>query len=928
MSHILEPGSSRSNGAVSPAGSAWPGGGGSGGAGAGGAGGSAADVRLERLMEQVRAEVRHERTPPPAAAGLTRMDAHCHSRASSGPAVAALGLINCPECYSPPEKVYDQAMARGMDLVTITDHDTIKGAMELVERGFDRFIVGQEVSVRFPEDRCLLHILVWGLTPELDEQLTALNLRQNVYDFAAWLRQNNLAHAVAHPLYIQNGKLTRWHVERATLLFKGFECLNGAHAHQVSRGIERYLDALTPQHVNALVAQHGIEPVWPKAWEKARTGGSDDHGLLNIGRTYTQVVSPDGRKIRDPREFMRRVMAGESSQAGVGGHSALLAHQLATVGAHYYADKLYERRSPSGKYLAARLLRFAGVAVKSPSKKRVAAYKLTQKMWLPRKAKRRSLPIVRALRKELKPLLERYPDIRERMDPQAWASGAAVSQHERMAEFVQDLTRALSRSMTPGAAKAFSKRDPHGLVDHVMSYAILHIAQIPYLFSLFHQNKERNFLDRFEHETSPRGSGVSVLERPMRVSLFTDTINDVNGVCRFIQNVAERAHESGRDLEVITCAKGAMPPIANIYNFDPVFTAKLPRYENLDICLPPVMQILRHIDVHQPDVIHISTPGPVGCVGFLAAKMLRIPVLGVYHTDFPAYVDSLFDDHGMTRACEHFMRAFYRPFSAIFTRSEDYVKSLERLGLNAESMVSLMPGFDNKMFRPEFRDDAIWARERVPAGAVKVLYVGRVSLEKNCPLLVEVWKGVRKRLKDLGLSAHLVMVGDGPYREKMAKQLDGKDCSFLGFRHGQELSQLYASSDLFVFPSVTDTLGQVVMESQGSGLPVIVTDRGGPKEVVEQGRTGYVLSPDDADAWVETIVGLVRDTDRRKAMGAAAFESMQRYSLTNSFEHFWEVHVDAWRRHLAGLGITRETAGGSAERAEHAAAVATAVGSG
>jgi len=863
-------------------------------------GAAAGAAEVERLLDDVRTEF---------TAGLTRIDAHCHSWASDGPAVAALGLINCPECYSPPERVYEQAMARGMDLVTITDHDTIKGAMELVERGFDRFIVGQEVSVRFPEDRCMLHVLVWNLTPELDEELTKEDLRNDIYKFAAWLKDRDLPHAVAHPLYIQNGKLTRWHIERAVLLFKGFECLNGAHNYTVSDAVARFLDGLTPNALERLSADHSLEPVWSQPWIKARTGGSDDHGLLNIGRTWTQITPRDGVTIRDPQEFFKRVMNGESTQGGVGGHSALLAHQLATVGAHYFADRLYESRSPSGRYLSSKLLKFAGVKVKAPSKKRVAAFKVTQKMWLGRKAQRKTLPIVRALKKELRPVLEKYPEIHRRLDPDTWTSGAPVSEHERMAEFVQDLSAALSASMAPSAVKSLKKRDPSRLTEHLMSYAILHLAQLPYLFSLFHQNKERNFLDQFEHETATPGSGVSVLERPMRVSLFTDTIADVNGVCRFIQNVAEMAHDTGRDLEVITSTKLTPPDMANIHNFDPVFAAKLPKYENLDLNLPPIMKILRHVDQHQPDVIHISTPGPVGCVGFLAAKMLRIPVLGVYHTDFPAYVDQLFDDSGMTKVCEKFMRAFYKPFSAIFTRSEDYVESLVKLGLPRDGMVSLMPGFDANLFHTQYRDTSVWDTLGIPQDTVKVLFVGRVSVEKNMPLLTKIWKQVRKRLKDLGTDtkAELIIVGDGPYAAEMSKELKGKDARFLGFRHGQELSTIYASCDMFAFPSTTDTLGQVVMESQGSGLPVIVTDQGGPKEVVEHERTGYVLPADDIDAWVNRIADLIVDHDKRKSMGAAAHAEMQKYALVHSFEHFWQVHVDAWHEHLSRLGIRPRT---------------------
>ncbi len=833
---------------------------------------------------------------------VTRMDAHCHSKASSKPVMAAVGIIGCPECYSEPEAVYDQAMARGMDLVTITDHDTIAGAMTLVERGFDRFIVGQEVSVRFPEDKCLLHVLVWGLTPELDEEIGKLALRDDVYAFAAWLRDRDLPHAFAHPLYIQNGRLSRWHIERAALLFRGFETTNGAHADQINGAIRRFLDQLSPERIANLAAEHGIEPVWPEAWRKAQTGGSDDHALLNIGRTWTQIETPAG-KVTDPSVFLRRVMGFESISGGIGGHSALLAHQFSSVGAHYFSRTLYTRRTPIGKYVSAKMLRFFGVHVQAPSKKKVAAYKVAQKVWLKRKKK--SIPILRALKREMRDVLEKYPNLRHRLDPDTWADGTAVSQHEEMADFVQDLTEALSRSMVPGARRAFGRRDAGKISEYLVSYAMLIAAQTPYMISLFYQNKERNFLDKFEHEAATPGSGISVLERPMKVSLFTDTVADVNGVSRFIQNVAEQSLVDGCDLEVITSTKLPIPDIQNIKNFEPAFSTKMPRYDELDLVLPPLMRILRHVDKHQPDVIHISTPGPVGCIGFLAAKMLRVPVLGVYHTDFPAYVDRLFDDHAMTKMTEKFMRAFYKPFSAIFTRSDDYVRSLTSLGMPADSIVRLMPGFDANMFHPRHRNPDLWTRLGVDPEAVKVLYCGRVSVEKNLPALVHVWKKARKIAKDKGVPAKLIIVGDGPYRAKMTKELAGKDVHFLGFRHGDELCSIYASSDLFVFPSTTDTLGQVVMESQGSALPVIVTDQGGPKEVVKDGVTGFVLPADDSDAWISTIADLITDTGKRRWMGDAAHEFMQGFSLRHSFDHFWQVHTEAWHDHLRRQGIER-----------------------
>lgn len=834
---------------------------------------------------------------PSPDARTTRMDAHCHSRASDGPALAALSFIECPECYSPPERVYEQARARGMDLVTITDHDTVRGAWELVERGFERFVAGEEVTVYFPEDRCKLHVLVWAMTPALDDELRREGLRDDVYQFAAWLRERELPHAFAHPLYMQNGRLTRWHLERAALLFKGFEVLNGAHQARHRAALERFLDALNPVRIGELAERHGLAPLWDQPWIKARTGGSDDHGLLNTGRTYTQIAG----RIDDPREFLRRAMAGESTAGGVGGHSSLLAHQLTTVGAHYYAETLADRAGPSGQLVASKLLRFAGVDLPRPSKLHVAAEAAWRRLFF---RKRKTLPLVRALRHHVAPVLQRYPDLRDRLSTDRFIDGTAMAQHESMARFADELVRALHGALSDSAVRAFRKRDKLAIVDHLLSYGVLSAAQLPYIFSLFYQNKERIFLEEFEHETSAPGDGVSVLERPMRISLFTDTLGDVNGVSRFITNVAEQALATGRDLQVITSTRMSVPPLPNMYNFTPAFAMKMPRYENLEAVLPPLVPMLRHLDEHQPDCIHISTPGPVGMVGFVAAKMLRVPVLGVYHTDFPAYIDHLFEDHAFTTMCSAFMRFFYAPFRAIFTRSEDYVESLERLGLRRERTVSLMPGFDTEMFHARHADRAAWAEyPGVDPSAVKVLYVGRVSVEKNLPLLTGVWKEVARRVARAGAKAELILVGDGPYRETMQRELKGTGAHFLGFKHGQELSRIYASSDLFVFPSVTDTLGQVVMESQGSGLPVLVTDRGGPKEVVREGRTGFVLSPDQPDLWAERIFDLIADESKRRAMGAEAHRFMQTYSIRNSFEHFWDVHVQAWHEHLAARGI-------------------------
>jgi glycosyltransferase involved in cell wall biosynthesis len=383
----------------------------------------------------------------------------------------------------------------------------------------------------------------------------------------------------------------------------------------------------------------------------------------------------------------------------------------------------------------------------------------------------------------------------------------------------------------------------------------------------------------------------------MRVLLFTDTLGDVNGVSRFIRNVADQAFARGIELHAITSTRFECPAQANIHNPRPLFARAMPKYPQLEIVVPPTRRLHDLADRLKPDVVHVSTPGPVGVAGRRWARKRGVPLVGTYHTDFPAYIEHLFEDPVFTWTCTQTMRWFYRPFSRIFTRSADYGAALERMGMASDRIVRLLPGIDTDTFHTRYHDagGGVWAAcPGVRASSVKVLYVGRVSVEKNLPMLTRIWPRVHAACRRRGLDAQLLVVGDGPYREKMHAELAaaGADACFLGFRHGVELSTIYASSDIFVFPSTTDTLGQVVMEAQSAGLPVLVTDQGGPSEVVDDGRTGFVLPADNGatERWVQTLLRIIENPDSRRTMGAAGHAKIQPMSIRHSFEHFWHVH--------------------------------------
>ncbi len=187
-----------------------------------------------------------------------RIDLHCHSDASNEADEAVLNALDCPESFSAPPDVYRQAKRGGMDFVTITDHDSIAGVTRL--RSTD-ILIGEEVTCFFPEDHCKIHLLVWGITGDDHDALQAA--ANNIYELAALVERRKLAHAVAHPVYRQNDRLERWHIERLTLMFKGFETLNGAHSALHRQAVEEILSELSPEKIAQLSAKHGMAPRGP-----------------------------------------------------------------------------------------------------------------------------------------------------------------------------------------------------------------------------------------------------------------------------------------------------------------------------------------------------------------------------------------------------------------------------------------------------------------------------------------------------------------------------------------------------------------------------------------------------------------------------------------------------------------------------------------
>lgn len=812
------------------------------------------------------------------------IDLHVHSRFSKRPSQWILQKIGCPESFTEPLQVYRIARQRGMSMVTITDHNTIDGAMEIAH--LPDVFISEEVTAYFPEDGCKLHLLALDITEDHHREIG--RLRRNVYELSAYLNQAGICHVAAHPVYAVNDRLSLAHFERMLLLFRNFE-LNGARNDRQNRDLRAVLASLSPADIDHLADRHGIPPVGNTPWRKNLVGGSDDHSGLNIARTHTRV--PGAVTVRDLMEGIRE---GRAEVAGHASTPRTMAHNLYGIAYQYYRNKFNLARH-AGKD---RLLRFLETSLNCETEPesglmRRIVYFLNDRRQV-RDAGGMPDTLMGWIRAETDRLLREHPEI---MDA-AWDGGTAPWDRERN---WYDFVNRLSNEVLSSAANRLLGHLSGGNVFNVFgtlgAAGGLYFLLAPYFvaFAQFTKDKaiNRSILERF-------GKGRARESREARVAHFTDTFYDVNGVAQTLQQQVEAALRNRKHLTVVTCHDEHAAPAAGVRNFKPIGVYEIPEYPEQKIYYPPFLEMLNHC--YEAGITHIqaATPGPVGLAALAIATILKLPINGTYHTAFPQYARYLTGDVMIEELTWRYMLWYYDHMDLIYVSSQSSAEELAAKGIRAEKIRMIPRGIDIEAFHPSRRNGLMKKRYGITA-PVKILYVGRVSREKNLPLLAEAFLRLVRATAD----AHLVVVGEGPYLEEMRARLASAPCTFTGYLKGEDLANIYASGDVFVFPSTTDTFGNVVLEAQASGIPVVVTDQGGPCENMVPEVTGLVVPGDDPGALESALRRLSGDRELRSRMGRAAREYMEARSFESAFVRQWRIYEES-----AGVGPRTSAAAG------------------
>jgi glycosyltransferase involved in cell wall biosynthesis len=798
-----------------------------------------------------------------------KADLHVHSKHSKRTSIWFLQKIGCPESYTNPLDIYRTARSRGMDLVTITDHNTLDGALEIAH--LDGTFVSEEITTYFPGDGCKIHVLAWDVTERQHEDIT--RARENIFDLMEVLASHNIRHALAHAFYSINGRLKPGHFERLLLLFKTFE-MNGAHDHFQNSALLEILQALTPALIARLADKHGITPRFEEPWRKFLVSGSDDHSSVNVARSWTGVP---GAWSLDT--FLSGLGARETVAKWQHSGPKTLAHNLYSIAYQYYKHKFRLDRLMEEELL----LRFINhVLLPSHEEEDGLAGRVWGLMGYPRPTRLfRSQPetLKDLIQKSARDIILENPALHKAAKD---LDGPDTDRPDLFFRFVNSISEKVLKECADQTLSNLSKGDFFDLFHALGSAGSLYTMLAPYFIAYNVFNRDRGLCLACKDVFIPNPDTAG--RRKVRMAHFTDTLHDVNGVARTLQQQMHIARKAGKDLTLITCGPGGGVPGA--VHFPSVGSFALPEYPQMRLHYPPLLQMLDYCHEQGCTHLHAATPGPVGLAALAIARILKIPIVGTYHTALPQYVAHLTGAPGLTEMTWRAMAWFYNQMDRVYVPSRATGAELAERGVVKSKIRFYERGIDVERFHPSKRN-GFYTKMGLPEGEIKLLYVGRVSKEKNLPVLVEVMR----ELARLAPKARLVVVGDGPYLAEMRAACEGLSVTFTGFLAGEDLARAYASSDLFLFPSATDTFGNAVLEAQASGIPVIVTDMGGPRENLIAGETGTIVPAGDAGAFVSAILDIVENP----ALHARMRKKAREYIKDNSFEAAWMRLWESYR---------------------------------
>ncbi len=372
-------------------------------------------------------------------------------------------------------------------------------------------------------------------------------------------------------------------------------------------------------------------------------------------------------------------------------------------------------------------------------------------------------------------------------------------------------------------------------------------------------------------------------QSPLHIALISETFPpEINGVANTLGRLCAGLRERGHRLQLVRPRQSADDGQRSTDELLLTRGWPLPGYPGLQWGQASMHKLLRRWKRQRPDVLYIATEGPLGLSALRAARRLHIPVISGFHTNFQQY-SGHYGLGLLTRFLTNYLRWFHNRSQLTLVPSAS--QSLELQRRSFERVHLLARGVDSQLFHPAKRCAELRRQWGVQDDELVVVHVGRIAAEKNLDLLVRSFRALQSRYPQQRLK--LVMVGDGPQRACLQKELP--DAVFCGVQRDQALAAHYASADLFLFPSLSETFGNVLLEALASGLAVVAYDQAAAAQHIRHGHNGALAMPGDEAAFIDSACWLLedRETLRRVRLNARQHASRQGWpAIVQQFESY------------------------------------------
>ncbi len=376
---------------------------------------------------------------------------------------------------------------------------------------------------------------------------------------------------------------------------------------------------------------------------------------------------------------------------------------------------------------------------------------------------------------------------------------------------------------------------------------------------------------------------LSPNRRHMRIAVVTETYPpEINGVAMTLGRLVSAMLARGHQIQLIRPRQNQAESPVSTQQLEEVLQLGLtiPRYDGLKMGLPAKRALLQRWTKNRPDLVHIATEGPLGWSALAAALKLRIPVATDFHTNFHSY-SKHYGIGWLKKPIIAYLRKFHNKAQCTMVPTEGLRTELTACGYR--NLLVVQRGVDTQLFNPSRRSQDLrrhWGAQ--PADPV-ALYVGRLAPEKNLGLVAASFNA----MKQINPATRLVMVGDGPERTALQKQ--HPDIIFAGARRDEDLAAHYASGDIFLFPSLTETYGNVTMEAMASGLAVVAYNYAAAAQHVRHGHSGMLAEFDDASTFSHMAAELAHNPGLTAHLRATAVDSAAALDWEHIYQQFESI---------------------------------------